>query len=82
MRCILDIQNRNLRSLNEKRIIRDGYEYRILHFGGIAQYMAIDCRKTGKKKFRYFGGISAAHCLTTDDAMQLIMDKIEKGEMK
>ena len=82
MSIILDLQNRNLHKLNDKRIIRDGYEYRILHFGGFAQYMAIDCRKTGKKKFHYFGGISAAHCLTADDAMQLIMDKIEKGEMK
>ena len=77
--CILlSVQDRNLRKIKNVRFVSGEYEYRIDYRGGFASYIAIDRRKIGKRRFEYFGGVSAAHCMSSESAMNLVMEEIQK----
>lgn len=72
----LSAQHNNLKKLNNLRITANGYEYRILYYGGFASYFAIDRRKIGKRNFKYFDGISGYDCFTAQSVLKKILEKI------
>ena len=74
---ILSRQHKSLRAIRDVRVFRGGYEYRVDYWGGFGAYIAIDRRVMGKRKFQFFGGASGAHCRDAEEAMGLVMDKIE-----
>lgn len=73
---LLAAQDRAVRKLDNLRLEHKGYEYRLTYRGGFACYIAIDRRAIGRRKFEYFGGVSAANCLTMYDALKLCKQKI------
>ena len=75
---LLSAQDRNVRKVNNTRFVKDGYEYRVKYMGGFAAYVAIDRRRVGTRNFKYFGGVSAAHCWTVGEVMDLVMKEVEK----
>lgn len=75
-RLILNMQDRNLRKVNNTRFVDNGYEYRVTYCGGFASYVAIDRRKIGKRKFEYFGGLGAYDCWTVGEVMDRVMQKV------
>ena len=76
-KAILSRQSRSLRAIRDVRVFHGGYEYRVDYWGGFGAYIAIDRRVVGKRKFRFFGGVSGAYCHDAEEAMGLVMDKIE-----
>lgn len=76
-KTLLNLQERNISKIDGTRIGHKGFEYRITYMGGFASYIAIDRRQSGKRNFKYFGGVSGAHCLTLNDALQLVKNEIE-----
>ena len=71
-------QERNLKKINGVRFVEGGYEYRLSWYGGFACYVAVDRRKVGKRKFEYFSGVSAVHCWSVGQVMDLVMDEVRK----
>lgn len=67
---ILELQNRELRKLNNLRFLVDGYEYRLTYRGGFAPFISIDRRKIGARKFEYFPGLDAKHFQSADQALK------------
>lgn len=79
-RILLDWQNRQVRNINGIRLYGPGYEYRIRYEGGFAAFVCIERRQEGRRKFQYFSGISAAHCMNAADALEEVKKEIrEKG---
>jgi hypothetical protein len=76
--AILDMQNKNIRKINNYRFEQDGYEYRIKFEGGFAAFVAIERREVGRRKFQYYSSISAANCWNVDEVMPLIQKEISK----
>ena len=74
---LLDMQDRNLRKVNNVRFVEDGYEYRVKYMGGFASYIAIDRRKLGARRFNYFGGVGAYNCWNVEEAMALVMKEVK-----
>lgn len=79
---ILGMQDANLRKINNFRIKKDGYEYRLTYKGGFSSYIAIDRREIGKRKFRFFGGVGAYHSATVADALDVVNKEIERETNK
>ncbi len=77
-KSILDAQERNLRTLNNMRFIYLGFEYRLTYKGGFGAYLAIDRRRVGTRNFKYFPGLSLAHCRDYDDAAELLHAHLHK----
>lgn len=75
-RQFLAAQEKNISKLDNLRITKDGYEYRISYRGGFAAYFAIDRRKIGKRNFKYFGGVGGYDCFTAQAVLKKILEKI------
>ena len=76
-KTLLNLQERNISKINGTRLEHKGFEYKVTYMGGFGAYIAIDRRQIGKRNFKYFGGVSGAHCLTLNDALQLVENEIE-----
>lgn len=76
-RALLNLQERNISKISGARLEHKGFEYKVTYMGGFGAYIAIDRRQIGKRNFKYFSGVSGAHCLTLNDALQLVKNEIE-----
>jgi len=79
---LLESQDRNIRKINGKRFEKDGWEYRLVYEGGFAACIRIDRRLVGKRKFEYFDLVSAADCLTAEEAERLVEEEIQRKVQK
>lgn len=77
-RVLLDMQDRNIRKVDGLRMVDGDYEYRVTYFGWFAAYVGIDRRLIGKRNFKYFGGISAADCMTVQQVIDKVGAKIRR----
>lgn len=75
---LLGLQERNIKKVNDLRIKRNGYEYRITYKGGFSSYVAIDRREIGKRNFKYFGGVGAYGCRSAAEVLKMVIDEINK----
>ena len=75
-RQFISAQENNIKRLDNLRITKDGYEYRISYHGGFASYFAIDRREIGKRNFKYFGGVGGYDCFTAQAVLKKILEKI------
>ena len=76
---LLGAQDKRIKKVHNTRFVDGGYEYRVTYRGGFASYVAIDRRKIGKRNFKYFSGVSAAHCWTVGEVMDLVMEEVRKA---
>lgn len=76
--ALLAEQDRALSKIKNIRLFEDGYEYRIDYRGGLASYIAIDRRRIGNRKFKFFSGVTAAHCADEKQAMALVKEEIKQ----
>jgi len=79
---ILQLQDRNIRKIDGVRMVKGNYEYRIKYFGGFASYVGIDRREIGKRNFKYFSCVGAAHCWSVQDVLKLVDEEIENKTKK
>lgn len=70
-------QEKNVRKIDGLHMVYGNHEYRIRYIGGFAMYIGIDRREIGKKKYQYFSGISAVHCLGLNTAVEMVKREIE-----
>ena len=77
-RTVIDLQNRNLRSLSKIRLFDYSakIEYRLTYEGGFAAFLSIEHRWINGRKFYWFGGVGLAHCLTVEQGLKKAIDEI------
>lgn len=75
--AVLKEQNKELRKINNKRFVADGYEYKIEFCGGIVPIVIIEGRQVGKRKFRYVCSIPVDKCRDVNDIEKLIEEKLK-----
>lgn len=73
-RTIVGKQTDNLRKVNGKRFVRNGYEYKVVYDGGISCYVALYRRQVGKRNFQYYTGFGAYECWNAEE----VMSKMER----
>lgn len=71
---------RKIRKVDGMRFMENGYEYRVTWYGGLPEYVGIERRKIGGRKFRHFGGIGACGCADAEEVMERVMEEVKNGE--
>lgn len=69
-RAIIGIQERRIRSLNNRKFTYGGYEYEIRYEGGFAVIVSLYRREIGRRNFKYYRGIGCYDCGSADEALQ------------
>lgn len=77
---ILQLQDRNLRKLNNFRFTAHGVEYRLKYESGFAPMLWIEWRLVGKRNFKEYNGLSMARCMSIKEAFEMVLEHI--GEPK
>lgn len=77
-KALISAQERSLRKVNGFTFSYKGYDFRVKYFGGFAAYIGIDYRQTGKRNYKYFGGIGGYKYLSSCDALDAVRDEVVK----
>jgi len=56
---VIRTQSESIKQAHNERFEMDGYEFRIIYEGGLAESIAILRRRIGDRNFKYFDGFSA-----------------------
>ena len=75
-KTLLELQDKNLKKLDNVRIKYNGYEYKLTYHSGFVCYIGIDRRLIGKRNFKYFCGFGAYNCVNVADALEQVKERI------
>lgn len=77
--AIVGEQERAFKKIKNFILTNGEYDFRVSYKGGFACYTAIDYREANtRKRWKYFGGVSAVHCMRNYDVICACADEIKR----
>lgn len=66
---MMNAQKEALKSLNNYKFTQDGYEYRLVYNGGVAEFVSIYGRRVGTEAYKYISGFEGYDLYSREDAI-------------
>ena len=77
-KSLICAQERSLKKVDGFKFSYKGYDFRVKYFGGFSAYIGIDYRQSGKRNYKYFGGIGGYKYLSAYDALDAVRAEVVK----